>query len=95
MKILTLILPIPAPAAMQLPAVAKSISTPPIRQVLSVALAGQNIAVEVDCDENQPPITCDWFVIGDGQIRPASGLINLPIRLPRGTIVRVASTCIA
>lgn len=89
---------------MAFPALAKSISTPPIRSVLGVSLAGQNIAVEVDCNELKQnldgtfspadQVTCDWFVVGDGQIRPASGLINLPIRLPRGTIIRVASTCI-
>lgn len=84
------------------PAPATSKSTPPIRQVLGVSLAGQNILVELDCDETQKNVdgtpllvACDWFLVKDGQTRPPSGLFNQPIRLPDGRILRAASTCIS
>ena len=78
---------------MMAPAKAISISTPPIRDVLGVSVHIPNIQVEVDCDETQPPVACDWFIVKDGQARPPSGLVNIPVAA-NGLSLRVASTCI-
>ena len=94
MRIQIVTLPIPNPMSLSAPVKATSISTPPIRSVLGVSVHAQNIQVEVDCDETQPPVACDWFVVKDGQARPPSGLVNIPV-VVNGVTLRVASTCIS
>jgi hypothetical protein len=93
MIIKNITLTIPSPAAINSPALAQSKSTPPIRKVLGVSLAGQNIVVEVDCDETQPPVACDWFVVKNGQTRPPSSIFNQVIKLTNGVPVRIGTTC--
>ena len=107
MKIQTISVPIPTPAAQLLPATATSIKTPPIKAFLedTIRVQANHILMDVDCDETEKnddatpttPATpllevCDWFLVKNGQTRPPSGLINKSITV-NGVIWHLASPC--